>query len=268
MIVTDHFVFVHLHKCGGSFVNEVLTRFFPSARRVGYHYPRSMIPGTHRGLPVLGVLRNPWDFYVSYHHFQLAVLKHNDARRAALGAEQARALIAAGHDLDNGLDVVFEALTRRGTSTFAAACRGYLGLLRDRHVFEEVLARLPDELDRRARGEPFARDDAFRGMNVRRADLRAARGQAGGLYTFLFHHMFGDGQGMDFLRLERLRDDLLGWFERREIPVSDAMATFIRSTDRVNASLHAPYRTCYDEALAELVRRTDDALIERFGDSF
>jgi len=29
MIATERFVFIHLHKSGGSFVNECLQRFFP-----------------------------------------------------------------------------------------------------------------------------------------------------------------------------------------------------------------------------------------------
>jgi len=44
MIVTDRFVFLHLHKSGGTFVNECLLRFLPDARQVGYHLPRSMTP--------------------------------------------------------------------------------------------------------------------------------------------------------------------------------------------------------------------------------
>ena len=44
MIVTPRFVFLHLHKSGGTFVNESVMKFVPDARQIGYHLPRSMIP--------------------------------------------------------------------------------------------------------------------------------------------------------------------------------------------------------------------------------
>jgi len=37
MIATDRFVFLHLHKSGGTFVNECLLRHVPGARQLGYH---------------------------------------------------------------------------------------------------------------------------------------------------------------------------------------------------------------------------------------
>jgi len=70
MIVTDGFVFLHLHKSGGSFVNEFLKRFYPSAREIGYHLPWSLVPESHADLPALGLVRNPWSYYVSWYTFQ------------------------------------------------------------------------------------------------------------------------------------------------------------------------------------------------------
>jgi hypothetical protein len=70
MIVTDAFVFLHLHKSGGSFVNDFVKRFYPSAREIGYHLPWSLVPDTHAYLPALGLVRNPWSNYVSWYTFQ------------------------------------------------------------------------------------------------------------------------------------------------------------------------------------------------------
>ncbi len=39
------------------------------ANPVGYHYPYSMLPPGHSDLPVLGMVRNPWDWYVSWYAF-------------------------------------------------------------------------------------------------------------------------------------------------------------------------------------------------------
>ena len=70
MILTPRFVFIHLHKSGGTFVNEALLAHVPGARKLGHHVPASLLPASHAGLPVLGVVRNPWEFYVSWFSFQ------------------------------------------------------------------------------------------------------------------------------------------------------------------------------------------------------
>jgi hypothetical protein len=70
MIITPRFTFVHLHKSGGTFVNQVLLKYVPGARQVGHHLPASQLPPTHADLPILGVVRNPWDYYVSWFAFQ------------------------------------------------------------------------------------------------------------------------------------------------------------------------------------------------------
>ena len=48
MIVTPRFVFLHLHKSGGTFVNTCLMQFVAGARQIGYHLPRSMIAPERR----------------------------------------------------------------------------------------------------------------------------------------------------------------------------------------------------------------------------
>lgn len=72
MIVTDSFVFLHLHKSGGTFINQLLLTCVPSAQRLGYHLPFSELPDTFHHLPVVGTVRNPWAYYVSWYHFQKA----------------------------------------------------------------------------------------------------------------------------------------------------------------------------------------------------
>src|ERR687891_179097 len=69
MIVTDEFVFVHLPRSGGTFVSEIIKKFFPSAYEIGHHLSRELLPKEYSHLPVLGTVRNPWDFYVSLYHY-------------------------------------------------------------------------------------------------------------------------------------------------------------------------------------------------------
>lgn len=65
MIVTESFVFIHMHKTGGQTLNEIVKRCVEDCRDIGYHYPRSEIPPEFANLPVVGLVRNPWDWYVS-----------------------------------------------------------------------------------------------------------------------------------------------------------------------------------------------------------
>ncbi|HEY1267146.1 MAG TPA: hypothetical protein VGH16_07800, partial [Candidatus Binatia bacterium] len=72
MLVTENFAFIHLPRTGGTFVSDIIRKFFPSAREIGYHLPRAFMPREYAHLPVLGTIRNPWEFYVSWYQHQKA----------------------------------------------------------------------------------------------------------------------------------------------------------------------------------------------------
>jgi hypothetical protein len=68
MVVTRDFTFIHTHKCGGSFVTDVLKEEF-GGKQVGkvFHTPRrECLVDPHI---FLGTVRNPFDWYVSMFHF-------------------------------------------------------------------------------------------------------------------------------------------------------------------------------------------------------
>lgn len=87
MILTPGFVYIHLPKTGGTFVTSVLERVLKPPRpatRFGRFLRRlrgrtwhdtnkrgtvSEIPPSHRGLPVLTTIRNPFDRCVSQYEF-------------------------------------------------------------------------------------------------------------------------------------------------------------------------------------------------------
>ena len=83
MIVTDKFVFVHLPRTGGTFVSEVIRKFFSSAHEIGHHFPLKLLPTKYSHLPVLGTVRNPWEFYVSWYHYVLP--KRSRKRKSSPG---------------------------------------------------------------------------------------------------------------------------------------------------------------------------------------
>jgi len=65
MIATERFVFVHMHKTGGQTINKVISRCIADHQIIGYHYPHSIRPQQYAHLPIVGIARNPWDWYVS-----------------------------------------------------------------------------------------------------------------------------------------------------------------------------------------------------------
>lgn len=64
MYQCDDFVFVHMFRMGGTTcINHT------NSTKIGYHLPRELLPIQLSHLPVIGTIRNPYDWYVSvYQH--------------------------------------------------------------------------------------------------------------------------------------------------------------------------------------------------------
>lgn len=88
MILTDHFVFLHPPKTGGTFCAAMIEQIYPSRARqlrerlrgipplgtpareeVHKHAPRHRIPMSHAHLPVIATVRSPYEHYVSAYEF-------------------------------------------------------------------------------------------------------------------------------------------------------------------------------------------------------
>jgi hypothetical protein len=72
MLITRHFVFVHQLKTAGGFIKQLCRAHMPADWIVLddlHHPPAREIPPKFRRLPVFGVMRNPWDWYVSWYHY-------------------------------------------------------------------------------------------------------------------------------------------------------------------------------------------------------
>jgi len=65
MLITKHFVFVHLQKTGGNFVKAVCEQHLPPGWLVPNdlddHTSFSRIPDEYSHLPVFSVVGKPWD---------------------------------------------------------------------------------------------------------------------------------------------------------------------------------------------------------------
>jgi hypothetical protein len=227
MIVTDKFVFVHFPRTGGTFITDVIMRFFPSAREIGYHLPRSLLPNEYSHLPVLGSVRNPWEFYVSWYY-------HVWPRDAATPLHLW--------------------LSENGNQQFAGAIRNALNLGVNNDRLDALIEKLPDAVDYRTRNIP----------NITKESLRKVRGTGWGYYTFRFNQLFGNADEVFFCRLETLRQDLIGFLEGIGAATAD-LRDYVLGSDKKNMAEHLHYSSYYTSELAELVSIRDRSFIERFG---
>ena len=230
MIVTDKFVFVHFPRTGGTFITDVITKFFPSAQEIGYHLPRYLLPDEYSHLPVLGAVRNPWEFYVSWYY-------HVWPRDAATP--------------------LTSWLTENGNQQFEGATRNALNLGTDNQRLDSLIEKMPAEVDYNKKNIPNITQDA----------LRKIRGSGVGYYTFRFNQLFGNADEVFFCRQERLRADLLNFLERIGAASAQIHAHVVES-EKKNSAVHSHYSTYYTAELAELVSIRDREVIERFGYKF
>ena len=230
MIVTDKFVFVHFPRTGGTFITDVIVRFFPSAQEIGYHLPRSLLPNEYSHLPVLGSVRNPWEFYVSWYC-------HVWPRDAATP--------------------LHSWLSENGKQKFDGVTRNALNLGTDNDRLDALIEKMPEEVDYSKRNIP----------NITKGALRKIRGTGVGYYTFRFNQLFGKTDEMFFCRQEHLRADLIQFLERIGA-ARDEIRAHILASEKKNTADHLHYSSYYTPELAELVSVRERGVIERFGYTF
>ena len=228
MIAAPRFVFLHLHKSGGTFVNECLLRFVPGARQLGYHLPYAALPPGLSQLPVLGFVRSPWSYYVSWYAFQASRPQPNP---------------------------LFRVLSEDGRLGFAGTIGNMLELGRDDVLLDAVVKALPASY-------------THRGLNLPGPALAPIRGSGLGFYSYLYGHIFGGAARLQVGRMETLRQDLPGMLEAVGEPVSPQFRQHLLSAAPSNTSSHDAYPGYYDARLRDLVAGRDAPLIERYGYQF
>jgi hypothetical protein len=226
MIVTPRFVFLHLHKSGGTFVNAGLMRHVAGAQQIGYHLPRSSLPAQFSALPVLGLVRNPWSYYVSWYSFQRSRPRPN---------------------------ALFQVVSNGGALDFKGTVRNLLSLGQDDALLDRVMAALPV-------------DYTNQGLNLPGFALTPIRGAGSGFYSFLYRYLYGpDVAAVKLGRMEQLRTDVPEMFAEVGEPVNAKLREYIESAPALNTSEHGAYTDFYDDELRQLVAKHDQLVIERHG---
>lgn len=225
MIVTDKLLFLHLHKSGGTFVNKLLLHCVPSAERLGYHLPYREAPAVYRDRPVVGTVRSPWAYYVSWYHFQAGQKKRN---------------------------LLFQLCSDHGELGFKDTVANLINLSGD----EKRLALLEEGLPETYRNV---------GVNLTKACVGELRESRLGFYSFLYQRLYAGASEPIILRTERLRDGLRATFLALGILPDPAIERFLEEIPPLNVSRHDAPSSYYDEALAAWVAERERTVIERYG---
>ena len=231
MIVTEKFVFIHLHKTGGQSLNDMIRRCMTEHAVVGYHFPRTEIPQDSATLPIVGMVRNPWDWYVSWFAFN----KRPNIRNP-----------------------LFEIVSDGGRANFKSTITNLIHLGSDHadseHRRQALIQILPDTLD------------GNRGVGLTKDNIRELSESGSGYYSWLFGRMLGtEPADQTYIgRFENLQSDFLGIMEQLDVAETDALRKEFESRERKNFSHHSHYSHYYDDELRDLVGEKDRQLVDRF----
>jgi hypothetical protein len=229
MIVNSRFAFVHLHKSAGTFFNQFLFQFFPDSAQIGYHFPLRMLPQQFSHLPVLGFVRNPWDFYVSWYSFQMQ---------------------------KPGSNQLFLVVSQNKTLDFPSTLNRLLSLCEDQRLLDEVVSKLPNHF-------------VNSGLNIPGDALRSIFGSGLGLYGFLFEWMYNGSDTVPYVApVESLRDGLNFFFKAHQIELEENMLCYLSQQGHSNTSTHRHYTSYYNDVLAERVAQADQSIVQQFGYRF
>lgn len=225
MIVTPRFVFLHLHKSGGTFVNTGLMRHVPGAQQIGYHLPKSALPTQFASLPVLGLVRNPWSYYISWYSFQRSRPRPN---------------------------ALFQVVSDGGRLDFKGTLQNLVNLGYDDALLDRVIAALPPAYSNQ-------------GLNLPGFALEPIRGTGLGFYSYLYRYMYGpDVDSVRLGRMEQLRTELPRMLEEIGQPIDAALREYIDHAPALNTSEHGDPRGYYDtSSLMMLVADRDQLVIAR-----
>ncbi len=235
MIITERFVFIHMHKTGGQTLIDIIKRCIAEHRVIGYHYPRSEIPPDSEDLPVIGMVRNPWAWYVSWYAFNRRPKIHNQ---------------------------LFNVISDGGQATFKSTVTSLIHLGSDRPESrshrDDLMHMLPNSLD------------GNRGVGLAKDSIRDLSKSETGYYSWLFDRMLGNANDHQTIigRFENLRDDFLAIMKRLAVEETETLRIEFDKQERKNVSRHSHYSHYYDKELHDLVARKERWLIEKYDYEF
>ena len=235
MITTEKFVFIHMHKTGGQSINHIVEQCIPSFQQIGYHYPHHLLPSEYSALPIVGMVRNPWDWYISWYAFNIHMKGANPLFFILSDACQAdykktlKNLISLGSD--------------------TPASQNY------RNALVEIL---PETLD------------GNQGVGLTKDDIRHFNDDDNGYYSWQFKRMHGNLESKNTYigRFENLQDEFLSIMDKLCVEETDSIREKFKGAAHLNKSSHSHYSRYYDDELRDLVAHKEALLIDKYGYEF
>ncbi len=238
MIVTKYFVYIHTSRSAGTFLNKLIMEQVPGAQLLQYHGHLRDLPEEFSHLPVIGFVRNPWDWYVSM-----------------------------CFDYQRKKQYVFEIISERCALNFSATVSRFLKLGDN----SDVSRRLLDHLVKAAPTEINARNPGQRQLPGLRSEHFANYPDNLGYYSWLFQLMYESENDhcIHIGRFENLREEALRLFEETGTPITDGITAYLKDAKVLNSSQRPKtYLDGYGLDLEQLVADKDKYLIDRFDYSF
>lgn len=238
MIITDYFIYIHVTRTGGTFLNHLIMNQVPGARMLRYHGHLGDLPSDYSQLPVIGFVRNPWDWYVSM---------YNDYRRKQ--------------------QYVFQIISERGALDFNHTVARFLNL-GDGSAESRDLLRKVEEAAPATLGPPCSGQKHLPGLKKEHfAHYPAGIGYYGWLFDLMFRSE--DARQIHYGRFENLREDAMRLFEETGVSITKQIAGYLKLAPPTNAaSRPKKYIDAYSPKLEQLLAEREQALIERFGYEF
>lgn len=230
MIVTDRFVYIHVHRSGGQFALRFIRQFCGPIRFEGYHYPLQALPEPYRHLPVLRLVRPPWEWYVSWCHFN-----HPKPRNH-----------------------IYPVVSNVGRADIRSTVHNLLLLGQDRPeshgMIKLIEAALPDTWE------------GNRGAGITKTCIRTLAGSGLGYYDWLVRRMFGGFPPDRTIFLQSMVNagvDLQQLWERANLPLTDEMIDDLSSAPPRNTSVHREPLYHLGAELMREIATLDRAVLER-----
>jgi hypothetical protein len=235
MIVTDKFVFIHMHKTGGQSLGHIIHDCVPSAKPIGYHYPYHMLPAEYAGLPVVGMVRNPWDWYVSWYAFNT---------RPEINTPLFF-IISDG----------FQADCKRTIKNLVNLCSDSPESQNYRNALIDIL---PETLEGNV------------GVGLTKDSIRNMPSSEFGYYSWQFQRMHGDieNEALHIGLFENLQQEFLSIMKELNVDEVDVMQAKFDTSPRMNASRHSHYSRYLDDELRDLIAQKESLLIEKYDYEF
>ena len=235
MIVTKHFVYIHTSRTAGTFLNKLIMEHVPGAQMIQYHGHLRDLPEQFSHLPVIGFVRNPWDWYVSM-----------------------------CFDYQRKKQYVFEIISEQSALGFKPTVSRFLKLGDNSDLNKGLL----EQLVKAAPTRINARNPARHHMPGLRSEHFANYPDNLGYYSWLFKLMYESeiDHRIHIGRFENLREEALRLFEITGTPITEGLAAYLKDAKVLNASQRPKlYINGYESELEQLVAEKDKYLIDRFG---